>query len=115
MSPGDAITTTTRTRAGTTPAGGHPATAEQLRQARLEREAEAARQAWRARTLKVWFNGASLSWSVRVGHTLNTELTAQNGENRLEILEPDSVLRRVQLVGVHGADAPSGGFYPGQR
>jgi hypothetical protein len=71
-------------------------TAAQLRQARLEREAEAARQAWRQRTLKVWFNGATLTWSTRVGTTLNTELTAQNGENRLELLEPDSGLRLVR-------------------
>lgn len=71
-------------------------TAAQLRQARLEREAESARQAWRQRTLKVWFNGSTLSWSVRVGTTLVTELTAQNGENRLEILEPDSGLKVVR-------------------
>ena len=70
--------------------------AAQLRQARLEREAEAARQAWRQRTLKVWFNGATLTWSIRVGTTLNTQITAQNGENRLEILEPDSGLRVVR-------------------
>jgi hypothetical protein len=71
-------------------------TAEQLKQARLEREAEVARNAWRQRALKVWFNGATLSWSTRVGTTLNTELTAQNGENRLEILEPDSGLKVVR-------------------
>ncbi len=71
-------------------------TAAQLRQARLEREAESARQAWRQRTLKVWFNGSTLGWSVRVGTTLVTELTAQNGENRLEILEPDSGLKVVR-------------------
>ncbi len=71
-------------------------TAEQLKQARLEREAEVARNAWRQRVLKVWFNGSTLTWSTRVGTTLNTELTAQNGENRLEILEPDSGLRVVR-------------------
>ena len=71
-------------------------TAAQLRQARLEREAEAARQAWRQRTLKAWFNGAALTWSARVGFTLQLDLTAQNGENRLEILEPDSGLRAVR-------------------
>lgn len=71
-------------------------TAAQLRQARLEREAEEARQAWRQRTLKVWLNGSTLTWSLRVGTTLNTQITAQNGENRLEILEPDSGLRAVR-------------------
>ncbi|WLT30133.1 hypothetical protein [Geothrix sp. PMB-07] len=71
-------------------------TAEQLKQARLDREAEAARNAWRQRTLKVWLNGATLTWSVQVGHSTNQEITAQNGENRLEILEPDSGLRVVR-------------------
>ncbi|WP_243300831.1 hypothetical protein [Geothrix oryzisoli] len=71
-------------------------TAEQLRQERLAREAEAARNAWRTRTLQVWFNGAALRWQASVGTTLHTELTAQNGENRLEILEPDSGLKVVR-------------------
>jgi len=106
---------------GYDPGGEETRTAEQLRQARLEREAEAARQAWRARTLKVWFNGAALSWSVRVGHTLSTELTAQNGENRLEVLEPDSGLRvvrswwvstartRLRVVSIQANDEYTGG------
>lgn len=71
-------------------------TAAELRRERLEREAEAARQAWRQRTLKVWFNGAALTWSVRVGTALTMELAAQSGENRLEILEPDSGLKVVR-------------------
>lgn len=71
-------------------------TAAELRRERLEREAEAARQAWRQRTLKVWFNGAALAWSVRVGTALTMELAAQSGENRLEILEPDSGLKVVR-------------------
>jgi hypothetical protein len=71
-------------------------TAEQLKQARLEREAEVARNAWRERTLKVWLNGAAMTWSTRVGTTLTMEITAQNGENRLEILEPDSGLKVVR-------------------
>ena len=71
-------------------------TAAQLKEARLEREAESARQAWRQRTLKVWFNGATLTWSTRVGTTLSMQITAQNGENRLEILEPDSGLKVVR-------------------
>ncbi|WP_285569879.1 hypothetical protein [Geothrix limicola] len=71
-------------------------TAAQLRQARLAREAEVARQAWRQRTLKVWLNGSALTWSTRVGYTTSEEITAQNGENRLEILEPESGLRVVR-------------------
>lgn len=71
-------------------------TADQLRRERLAREAEAARNAWRSRTLLVWLNGASMRWQARVGTTLDMELTAQNGENRLEILEPDSGLKVVR-------------------
>jgi hypothetical protein len=81
---------------GEGPTGEDTRTAEQLRQARLEREAEAARDAWRQRTLKAWFNGTTLAWSVRVGRAFTTELAAQNGENRLEIFEPDSGLRVVR-------------------
>jgi hypothetical protein len=96
-------------------------TAAQLRQERLEREAEAARQAWRQRTLKVWFNGAALTWATRVGTTLSMELTAQNGENRLEILEPDSGLKvvrswwvstartRLRVVSIQANDEYTGG------
>lgn len=96
-------------------------TAEQLRQERLQREAEAARQAWRQRTLRVWFNGTTLTWSTRVGTTLNTELTSQNGENRLEILEPDSGLKvvrswwvstartRLRVVSIQANDEYTGG------
>lgn len=80
--------------------GGMPAedtrTADQLRRERLAREAETARNAWRSRTLLVWLNGASMRWQASVGTTLNMELTAQNGENRLEILEPDSGLKVVR-------------------
>lgn len=71
-------------------------TAEQLRQARLAREEAARRNAWRQRNLRVWFNGSAQTWSVRVGSPFETELTSQNGENRLEILEPDSGLRVVR-------------------
>lgn len=96
-------------------------TAEQLKLARLEREADVARNAWRQRTLKVWFNGATLIWSARVGTTLNTELTAQNGENRLEVLEPDSGLKvvrswwvstartRLRVVSIQANDEYTGG------
>jgi hypothetical protein len=100
---------------------GEEKTAAQLRQERLQREAEAARQAWRQRSLKVWFNGASMAWAVRVGTTFRTELTAQNGENRLEILEPDSGQRvvrtwwvstartRLRVVSIQANDEYTGG------
>ena len=67
-----------------------PRTADALKALRLAREAEAARSAWRQRTVKVWFNGEAMTWSLQVGTAFTTELTAQNGENRLELLEPDS-------------------------
>ncbi|MBK9796308.1 MAG: hypothetical protein IPP58_07395 [Holophagaceae bacterium] len=69
----------------------------------------------------MWFNGATLTWSLRVGHSLNTELKAQNGENRLEILEPDSGLRvvrswwvstartRLRVVSIQANDEYTGG------
>ena len=106
---------------GYTPGAEDVRTAEQLRQARLEREAEAARNAWRPRILKVWFNGSTLTWSTRVGTTLTTEITAQNGENRLEILEPDSGLKlvrswwvstartRLRVVSIQANDEYTGG------
>lgn len=106
---------------GSEDSGGEKRTAEQLRQARLEREAEAARQAWRQRTLKGWFNGSTLTWSTRVGFTLSVEITAQNGENRLEILEPDSGLKvvrtwwvstartRLRVVSIQANDEYTGG------
>ncbi|HEY3399984.1 MAG TPA: hypothetical protein VGK03_05075 [Geothrix sp.] len=96
-------------------------TADQLRQERQAREAEAARNAWRSRSLQVWFNGAALRWQASVGTTLRTELTAQNGENRLEILEPDSGLRvvrswwvstarmRLRVVSIQANDEYTGG------
>ncbi len=70
--------------------------AEQLRQARLAREEAERLNAWRQRRLRVWFNGTEQTWAIRVGSPMETELTAQNGENRLEILEPDSGQRVVR-------------------
>ncbi len=96
-------------------------TADQLRQERQAREAEAARNVWRSRSLQVWFNGATLRWHANVGTALDTELTAQNGENRLEILEPDSGLRvvrswwvstartRLRVVSIQANDEYTGG------
>lgn len=90
-----------------------PRTAEELRRARLTQEAEARRNAWRHRSLKVWFNGTAMAWSIQVGTTLAMELVSQNGENRLELVEPDSGQRvvrswwvstartRLQVVSLH--------------
>ncbi len=70
--------------------------AAELRKAREEREAEVKRNAWRQRTLKVWFNGEASTRGLSVGRNEAFTLTSQNGENRLEILEPDSGLRIVR-------------------
>ncbi len=72
------------------------ASAADLRKAREEREAEVKRNAWRQRSLKLWFNGEASTRSLSVGRTDTFALTSQNGENRLEILEPDSGLRIVR-------------------
>ena len=70
--------------------------AAELRKAREVREAEARRNAWRQRSLKVWFNGEASTRSLSVGRTEAITLSSQNGENRLEVLEPDSGLRIVR-------------------
>ena len=71
-------------------------TAEELRQERLFNEEETKRNAWRERRLLVWFNGAATQLGVQVGHTAYYALESRNGENRLEILEPDSGQRAVR-------------------
>jgi hypothetical protein len=73
-----------------------PKTAAELRQERLRDEEETKRTAWRDRRLIIWLNGATTPLFVRVGHTTSYSLTPQNGENRLEILEPDSGKRLVR-------------------
>jgi hypothetical protein len=76
--------------------GDEQKTPDQLRRERLAREQAERLAAWRQRTVKAWFNGVAQQWSLHVGTTFTTELAAQNGENRLEILEPDSGLRVVR-------------------
>lgn len=64
-----------------------------------ERRAQAeatARNKWRARTILVWFNGEALRVEASVGTTATLELQAQNGENRLEVYQPDSGRRVVR-------------------
>jgi hypothetical protein len=70
--------------------------AEELRQARLQQEEETRRTAWRDRHLIVWFNGATTQLSTRVGYSTDYSVTSQNGENRLEVWEPDSGQRIVR-------------------
>jgi hypothetical protein len=65
-------------------------TPEELRQERLWEEESARRTAWRERHLLVWFNGVATTLYVRVGQTTHWSVSSQNGENRLEIWEPDS-------------------------
>jgi hypothetical protein len=75
---------------------GAPKSADQLRQERLEREDAVRRNAWRQRRLLVWFNGEASTLEAQVGHTSYFSATSQSGENRLEILEPDSGARLVR-------------------
>lgn len=66
---------------------------EQLRQQRLKAEAERKANLWRSRRVQVWFNGEpSLCW-VEVNRTQGFTVVAQNGENRLELIEPESGAR----------------------
>lgn len=70
--------------------------AEELRQERLHEEEEAKRLAWRDRKVILWFNGTTTQLSVRVGYTAYYSVASQNGENRLELWEPDSGKRLVR-------------------
>lgn len=71
-------------------------TAEQLKQERLEREEQQRRNAWRSRRVLVWFNGAPSTQFLQVGQSTYFSVDSQNGENRLEILEPDSGKRLIR-------------------
>ncbi len=71
-------------------------TAEELRQERLWAEESARRNAWRERRLFVWFNGTHTQLAVQVGRSCDDYLESRNGENRLEILEPDSGQRIIR-------------------
>jgi hypothetical protein len=71
-------------------------TAEELREERLREEEETRLTAWRDRRMLVWFNGTTTQLSVRVGHTSYYSVVSQNGENRLELWEPDSGKRLVR-------------------
>lgn len=73
-----------------------PKSADQLKRERLEREERERRNAWRHRRLLVWFNGTPATLHAQVGHSAYFSAVSQNGENRLEILEPDSGKRLVR-------------------
>ena len=64
--------------------------AEELRQERLWEAEAAKRTAWRDRGVLIWFNGTSTQLPLRVGSSIYYSVVSQNGENRLEIWEPDS-------------------------
>ncbi len=71
-------------------------TPEELKAERLWEEENAKRTAWRDRRLLLWFNGAPTTLYVQVGHTAHWSIASVNGENRLEVLEPDSGKRLVR-------------------
>jgi hypothetical protein len=70
--------------------------AAELRRERLDREERERQNAWRHRQLRIWFNGVASVQSAEVGHSVYFSAPSQNGENRLEILEPDSGKRLVR-------------------
>ncbi len=100
---------------------GTPKSADQLKRERLDREDMTRRNAWRQRRLLVWFNGVSSTLEAQVGHRCDFSVASQNGENRLEILEPDSGVRllrswwtfqnrtRLRIFRVRGDDDEWGG------
>ncbi len=53
-------------------------------------QAERERNTWRARKLEIWFNGVKQVQDIRVGYAFNLHLDLQDGENRLELRQPDS-------------------------
>ena len=69
-------------------------TPEQLRQEALRAEADRLANLWRHRAITVWLNGEPLPpcW-VDVNTTRSFRVLSQNGENRLELLEPESGAR----------------------
>ncbi len=71
-------------------------TLEELKAERLWEEENAKRTLWRDRRLLLWFNGTLTTLYVRVGQTAHWSVASVSGENRLEILEPDSGKRLVR-------------------
>jgi hypothetical protein len=71
-------------------------TAEELKRERLEREDLERRNAWRQRRVLIWLNGEPSTQHLEVGRSTFFSVVSQNGENRLEILEPDSGKRIIR-------------------
>ncbi|HJW09182.1 MAG TPA: hypothetical protein VJ483_06075 [Holophagaceae bacterium] len=53
-------------------------------------DVERKKNAWRDRKLEVWFNGVKEVHDLRVGHPLRLHFELQDGENRVEVRQPDS-------------------------
>ena len=74
-----------------------PAAALAQRKARERAQAEEQlRNGWRQRQLRIWFNGSERVVQARVGYSFSDTFDCQDGENRLEVQEPDSGLRVVR-------------------
>ncbi|HJU82993.1 MAG TPA: hypothetical protein VJ600_02170 [Holophagaceae bacterium] len=61
-------------------------------------EAERKKNQWRERKLEVWFNGVKQVEDIRVGYPYHLNLTLQDGENRVEVRQPDSGRYAVRSV-----------------
>jgi hypothetical protein len=68
-------------------------TPEQLRERARRAEAERKANLWRQRTVQLWLNGEASLCHVEVNATQIVPVQSQNGENRLELFEPDSGVR----------------------
>lgn len=80
-----------------------PYSPERLAAERKAWEEYRRRTAWRDRSIRVWFNGQASVLSVQVGYPLEHTLRSQPGENRLELLEPDSGIRIVRTWWASGS------------
>lgn len=80
------------------------------------------RNKWRDRKLEVWFNGVKRIEGIRVGYDFNLHLDLQDGENRLEVRQPDSRQGMVRtifasagkqrlVVRLSDPDSEDGGFF----
>ena len=61
-------------------------------------EVERQKNAWRERRLEVWFNGVKRIETIRVGYPYHLHFDLQDGENRLELRQPDSGRYAVRSV-----------------
>jgi len=68
-------------------------TPEQLRRKRQQEEALRLANQWRQRTIQIWFNGEPMAEYAEVNAARSFRVESQDGENRLELLEPESGAR----------------------